>query len=214
MEGHPWKYTYPRLIPFGLFTIIGAVMATLNGDIRTGHFDHKVFSLVGIIIFILFASALVQTVTKFIYAMLTMHHLSVGRAGAIKFLLQLFGYLAIFLMTLDLFGVSVAKLLLGGAIIGVILGVAAQQALANFFASIVLIFSHPFSIGEDIVLYSGSLGGKYVGRVIDIGLTHTRLKDEEGNIVYMPNATILSGAAIMAKKRRPKVMSPEAEEQQ
>ena len=181
--------------------LLGGVIATYHGDIKTGHFDHKVLALLGIIIFILFASTFLQTITKSVYLLFTSHHLSVGRAGAIKFLLELCGYLAISLVTLDLFGISVAKLLLGGAIVGVILGVAAQQALANFFASIVLIFAHPFTIGEDIVLISGALGGKYTGKVMDLGLTHTRLKDEDGNIIYMPNAALLAGAAIMAKKK-------------
>lgn len=196
MEKHPWKYTYPRLIPFGLLAIVGGIMATLHGNIRTGHFDHKLIALVGIVIFVIFASAFLQAVTTFVYNMLTKHHLSVGRAGALKFFLQIIGYISMALITLDLFGISVAKLLLGSAVIGIILGVAAQQALANFFASIVIIFAHPFSIGEDIVLYSGSFGGKYYGRVVDIGLTHTRLKDEAGNIVHLPNATILASAAI------------------
>lgn len=208
MEDHPWRYTNSRLIPYGLLFVVGGIMATWHGTIKKGSFDHRAIALVGIIIFIVFASSFLQTVTKLVYSILTHHRLSVGRAAAIEFLLQLIGYIAILLMTLDLIGISVAKLLLGGAILGVILGVAAQQALANFFASIVLIFSHPFSIGEDIVLFSGALGGKYTGRVIDLGLTHTRLKDEDGNIVYMPNATILSGAAIMAKKRRPKIEEP------
>jgi small conductance mechanosensitive channel len=208
LEEHPWKYTNSRLLPYGLLMVAGGVMASLHGNIRTGHFDHKLIALLGIGIFILFASAFLQTVTRFVYALFTSHHLSVGRAGAIKFLLQLCGYMVIALVTLDLFGISVAKLLLGGAIVGVILGVAAQQALANFFASIVLIFAHPFTIGENIVVVSGTLGGKYVGRVMDLGLTHTRLKDEDGNVVYMPNSVLLSSSAIMAKKRLPKTEQP------
>jgi small-conductance mechanosensitive channel len=186
--------------------IVGGVAATLHGNIRTGSFDHRLVALIGIFIFLLFANLFLQTLTRFVFVLFTKHHLSVGRAGALKFFLQIVGYVMILLMTLDLVGISVAKLLLGSAVIGIILGVAAQQALANFFASIVIIFAHPFSIGEDIVLYSGTFGGKYYGRVMDIGLTHTRLKDEEGNIVHLPNATILASAAIT--KYKPKENGP------
>lgn len=186
--------------------VTGGTVATLHGNIRTGNFDHKLVALVGIFIFLLFANMFLRTLTRFVFVLFTKHHLSVGRAGALKFFLQIVGYVMILLMTLDLVGISVAKLLLGSAVIGIILGVAAQQALANFFASIVIIFAHPFSIGEDIVLYSGTFGGKYYGRVVDIGLTHTRLKDEEGNIVHLPNATILASAAIT--KYKPKATGP------
>jgi small-conductance mechanosensitive channel len=204
MQKHPWKYANVRLVPCLVFATVGWIIASIDGNLRTGRFDHRIAAAIGIIIFLLFASGFLHVITKIVFMLLTTHHLSVGRAAAIKFILRLIGYISIFLMTLDLLGISVARLLLGGAVVGIILGVAAQQALANFFASIVLIFSHPFYVGEDIVLFSGALGGKYTGRVIDLGLTHTRIKDEDGNIIYMPNATLLSGAAIMSRKRHPK----------
>lgn len=210
MQKHPWKYANTRLIPTGLFCIIGAIIASLHGGIQHGSVNHKVFSSVGVIIFIIAASAFLHVLTKIIFKILTTHGLSVGRAAVIQFVLRLIGYAVVFLITLELLGIPIEKLVLGGAVVGIILGVAAQQALANFFASIVLIFSHPFSVGEDIVLFSGALGGKYSGRVIDLGLTHTKLKDDNGNIVYMPNATLLSGAAIMAQKHERKTEPSES----
>lgn len=207
---NPWRVMNSRLVPYAVLFTIGIIIASFGGNIRTGHVGHRFIDLIGIIIFLFFANLFLRTVANIVYSLFTEHHLSTGRAGAIKFLIHLFGYLVIALVTLDLLGVSIAKLLLGSAVIGIILGVAAQQALGNFFASIVLIFAHPFTIGEDIELVSGTLGGKYTGKVLDLGLTHTRLKDEKGNVIYMPNATLLSAAAIMAKKRRPKVETEES----
>jgi small-conductance mechanosensitive channel len=181
MQKHPWKYANVRLVPCLVFATVGWIIASIDGNLRTGRFDHRIAAAIGIIIFLLFASGFLHVITKIVFMLLTTHHLSVGRAAAIKFILRLIGYISIFLMTLDLLGISVARLLLGGAVVGIILGV-----------------------GEDIVLLSGALGGKYTGRVIDLGLTHTRIKDEDGNIIYMPNATLLSGAAIMSRKRHPK----------
>lgn len=204
MEQHPWKYANIRLIPCAVLLTIGAIVATWHGGIRTGHVDHKAIAIVGVVVFVLFASAFLHITTKIVFMILTTHHLSVGRAAAIKFLLRVLGYACILLITLDLCGISVERIVLGSAVIGIILGVAAQQALANFFASIVLIFSHPFSVGDDIILASGALGGKYTGRVVDLGLTHTRIKDPDGNVIYMPNATILIGAAIMSDRQHGK----------
>ena len=129
------------------------------------------------------------------------HRLGTGRAAAVQFILRTIGYVVILLATLELLGIPVGKLLLGGVALSVVLSVAAQQALANFFASIVLVVSHPFTVGEEITLKSGALGGEYNGLVLDIGLTHTKLQDEGGEIVFMPNATVLSGAAILVRKR-------------
>jgi small-conductance mechanosensitive channel len=96
--------------------------------------------------------------------------------------------------------ISVAKLLLGGAILGIILGVAAQQSLGNFFASIILILTHPYRVGEEVTIISGSFGGANEGTVQDIGLTHTKLKLTNGKTMYMPNSTILSWAAIIPNR--------------
>jgi small-conductance mechanosensitive channel len=204
MEKNPWKYANVRLIPCGILIVFGAALARLNGDVQMGSLSHKILAAFGILIFLLFSSVFLHILTKIIFMVLINHHLSVGRAAVIKFLLRIFGYATVFLLTLDLLGIAVGRLVLGGAVLGIILGVAAQQALANFFASIVLIFSHPFAVGDDIVLFSGALGGKYVGRVVDLGLTHTQLRDSDGNIIFMPNATVLSGAAIMSMKHHPK----------
>jgi small-conductance mechanosensitive channel len=208
MRKNLWKYANTRLIPCSLLLIAGATAAKADGGIRKGSIDHKVFASIGVIVFIIFASAFLHIATKIVFMQLTGHRLSVGRAAVIKFLLRLFGYAAILLGTLDLLGISVGRLVLGGAVLGIILGVAAQQALANFFASIVLIFAHPFYVGEDIVLVSGALGGKYEGRVIDLGLTHTRIKDADGNVIYLPNATVLAGAAIRSQKPHPRLDAP------
>jgi small-conductance mechanosensitive channel len=166
---------------------------------QSGNLSRKLLALYGLLVFLFFAVAFLRVLTKAIYKLVSQHHLSAGRAGALQFALRLIGYIAIFVVALDLLGIPVGKLLLGGAALGIILGVAAQQALANFFASIVLIVAHPFAVGQHITINSGGLGGKYIGQIKDIGLTHTRLHDEEGNIVLLPNAALLSSATIIIK---------------
>lgn len=199
-KAHPdfkqlWRQTLVKLAPVTVLMLIGAILTTGVGDIRSGSFSRKAISVIGIFIFMIFASAFLHVITGGARKVIT-YRLGAGRAATIQFAMRTIGYLIIILVTLDLLGIPLGKLLLGGAIIGIILGVAAQQALANFFASIVLIISHPFQVGDYVTLNSGALGGKYVGDIIDIGLTHTKLQTEKGSIVHLPNATLLSGAAI------------------
>ncbi len=202
MHKHTWRHANARLIPCGILLVGGAALSGVYGNVRQGDFDHKLIALSGVLIFVIFAVAFLNVLCNAVREIITFYDLSSGRAASIPFILRLVGYITILLSSLELLGISVERLLLGGAVLGIILGVAAQQALANFFASIVLVISHPFSVGENITLTSGSLGGQYTGKVMYIGLTHTRLKDEEGNIVYLPNATILSSATIMAQHRK------------
>lgn len=200
-----WRQANVRLLPSVLLFILGAVVSTAYGNVRSGSIGHRFIALLGVILFVIFATAFLQVLTKTIARIVASHHINVGRAAALQFGLRVFGYIAIFLTTLDLVGIPVGKLLLGGAAIGIILGIAAQQALANFFASVVLIISHPFSVGEHITINSGALGGKYFGEIKDIGLTHTRLEEPDGTVVLLPNATLLSGATITSQHSPAKV---------
>lgn len=199
-----WTEANVQLWPSLILAIVGAALCGNYGHIRHGGPGHRFVAFAGLLVFIFFATAFLGILTRTIYRVLCLHHLSVGRAASLRFVLRIIGYIAIALITLELVGISIGRLLFGGAVVGIILGVAAQQALANFFASIVLIISHPFAIGDEVTINSGSLGGKYVGTIRDIGLTHTRLKEHDGQIVRLPNATILSGAAILAEKPAPK----------
>jgi small-conductance mechanosensitive channel len=202
-HGHRWKDTYVRLLPFLIVLVAGAFVSKYHGSIRTGSIGHKLIALGGVLAFIIFATVFLNILTSAIKGQLVVNRLGIGRASAIQVILRIIGYVTILMMTLELVGISVAKLLLGGAIFGVIIGVAAQQALGNFFASIILIISHPFSVGQRIVLKSGSLGGVFEGKVRDIGLTHTRLKLDSGEVVYLPNATVLAGSSIQPVKPTP-----------
>ena len=201
MNDHIWRKANTRLIPTATLFIAGAVISNLYGNLHVGDFDHKLVALGGVIMFLVFSVAFLHVLTRVIRKLLSSHRLGAGRAASIQFILRTFGYIAILAMTLQLLGIPIGKLLLGSAVVGIILGVAAQQALANFFASFVLILSHPFYVGQDIQIKSGALGGEYIGTVVELGLTHTRIREKDGNTIYLPNATLLSSATIIVKKR-------------
>jgi small-conductance mechanosensitive channel len=116
-----------------------------------------------------------------------------ARGAPLALVLSIVGYALMLLTLLDLIGVNLGGLLLGGAITGIVVGIAAQQTLANMFAGIVLIAVRPFVVGDHIVLRSGPLGGEYNGRVTDIGLFYVDLLTEFGP-VKLPNAGVLAGA--------------------
>lgn len=201
MHNDVWRKANTRLIPSAVLFIAGAVVSDMAGNLRRGSIDRKLVALAGVLTFVVFSITFLHILTSAVRKLIATHRLGTGRATSIQFILRTFGYLAIILMTLQLLGIPVGKLLLGSAVLGIILGVAAQQALANFFASFVLIVSHPFTVGQRIVIKSGALGGEYVGTVVDLGLTHTRLREENGDIILLPNATILSSATVMIQKQ-------------
>jgi small-conductance mechanosensitive channel len=115
-------------------------------------------------------------------------------ATLVRIVLVLIGVITTVTVSLSLFGLPVAQLVLGGAVIGVLLGIAAQQTLANLFAGIVLLQARPFAVGDDVWIKSGALGGQYEGAVTEIGLAYVRLDTGDGP-VKLPNTQVL-GAAV------------------
>lgn len=114
-------------------------------------------------------------------------------AAALRLVVLVGGYLLTLLVTLGLLAVPVQHLLVGGALTGVLLGIAAQQALGNLFAGLVLLLNRPFTIGDHIRVRSGALGGEFDGVVTGMGLTYVGL-DTTGGALQVPNAAVLAAA--------------------
>ncbi|HXC19736.1 MAG TPA: mechanosensitive ion channel family protein, partial [Acidimicrobiales bacterium] len=100
------------------------------------------------------------------------------------------GYLLVLIAVFELLGVSLAHLIIGFGLAGVVLGIAAQQSLGNIFASLVLLFARPFKVGEHIRVRSGTIG-VIDAWVLGIGLTYVTLQTEDG-LLKVPNSVVLA----------------------
>jgi small-conductance mechanosensitive channel len=114
-----------------------------------------------------------------------------AHAAVVRYALLLIGGFTTLVVTLVLFAVPVGQLVVGGALTSVFVGIAAQQALSNVFAGIVLLLTRPFRVGDAIRLRAGALGGQLDGTVTEIGITYVRL-DTGSSIMAVPNSQVLN----------------------
>jgi small-conductance mechanosensitive channel len=114
-----------------------------------------------------------------------------AHAAVVRYTILLVGAIIMIIGILALLKIPVTQLLVGGAVTTIFIGIAAQQSLGNVFAGLVLLFSRPFLVGDQIRLLSGSLGGRLQGTVTEIGLTYLRLETEDG-MVSLPNSAVLA----------------------
>jgi small-conductance mechanosensitive channel len=117
----------------------------------------------------------------------------ISAGAAVRVICFIVGYGNIGLGLLALLRVNVGNLLVGGAVTGVILGIAAQQTLGNFFAGLVLLFARPYVPGQLVRVHSGAMDGPFEGVIVHAGLMYTTIRTEEGN-VSMPNSGLLGAA--------------------
>jgi len=102
------------------------------------------------------------------------------------------GFVVLLFAAFAAFGLSVQRLLIGAGLAGIIVGIAAQQSLANIFASLVLLFARPFHVGDEIIVRSGALG-VVEGQVRGIGLTYVTLRTLDGTLKVPNSAMLASG---------------------
>jgi small-conductance mechanosensitive channel len=89
------------------------------------------------------------------------------------------------LLVLDQWGISIAALLAPAGIIGIVLGFAARETVANFFGSLSLYADETYQRGDYIELESG-----ISGTVRDISVRSTVLQTLDGDLVNVPNSEL------------------------
>lgn len=185
----PWKAILALSLSLLFAVLSGTAHANRDHAHRT---TWTVLWLVGAVLFVLFGvSATLGLSGK--ARQILQYRIGNSHATMVRVVLVLVGWAVILTVALDLFGIPIERLLLGGALTGVLLGIAAQQTLANLFAGIVLLLAKPFEVGEDVRLSSGPMGGVFEGQIIEVGLTYVRIDTDDG-ITHLPNAQVLSAA--------------------
>ena len=86
---------------------------------------------------------------------------------------------------LNHWGISVTPFLAGAGVVGIILGFALKDSLANIFGGIALILDKNFQIDDVIKLNSGEKG-----TIVDIGLRSTKIKTFDNELLVIPNANL------------------------
>lgn len=98
--------------------------------------------------------------------------------------------LAAFVVVADIWHVSLTGLALGGAVTGVVIGLAAQSMLGNAIAGTMLLSLRPMHVGEWVSLRSWMSGGiDATGRVEEINFFYTVLR-EAGLRRVVPNSAV------------------------
>jgi small-conductance mechanosensitive channel len=100
-------------------------------------------------------------------------------------------YFIILLTILPLFGVNIAALIAGAGVAGLAIGFGAQTLIKDFFAGIFILFEDQYGIGDWVMIDNMSGANNVTGKIIAVGLRMTSIQVWTGEIVYIPNGTIL-----------------------
>jgi small-conductance mechanosensitive channel len=191
-----------------VLAIAGAIAAEVSGVGGLRHLqDHDVSEaqrlayICGAVAFLVFGMAAAVGLSGLVRST-SQPLIGQAHAGVLRYVLVLVGVFAVLTFSLAIARIDVKQLLVSGAVAGVLLGIAAQQSLANLFAGLVLLFARPFRVGDHIRFRAGALSGTIEGIVIDVSLTYVRLQTDEG-LVLLPNSQALAAAVLRVPDQLP-----------
>lgn len=110
----------------------------------------------------------------------------------------LFYFAAILLIIHGVFRESVRALLAASGLMGIIIGVAIQNIINDFFSGIALNFDPNFQIGNSLNLHDISKKGK----IREITWRSTRLHSDESGLINIPNSLIATMAISNLSRRK------------
>lgn len=107
--------------------------------------------------------------------------------GSLKFIIAI----TALLMVLPELGLEIAPILAGLGLVGLAVGMAAKDIIADFIAGLFIILEDQYRIGDEIKIAG------VTGRVSEITLRRTSLKDKQGALYSIPNSQIRIVAKIL-----------------
>jgi len=95
-----------------------------------------------------------------------------------------------FIVILNVWGIKITAFLTGLGIAGIVIGLALQSTLGDFFSGIALMGDHPFKIGDVVQIED------VFGIVYDVNFRSIKIKTYDNEIVTIPNSKVASSKII------------------
>jgi small-conductance mechanosensitive channel len=137
-----------------------------------------------------------------------------GKAYQISSLIKVTGYIFAALAIIGIAGADLSGFLAGGIVTGLVLGIALQPILSNFFAGILIMATRMIEVGNRARLVTSGIpfspailpAYKYFsadfiepgfkGTIIDINFFYTRMVTDEGREIKIPNIIFMNSAVV------------------
>jgi small-conductance mechanosensitive channel len=171
---------------FGLWKPVTVALKAIKFSV--GAFKLSAFTilktLLAVIILFWIAGFLVDAVDRRLKRMRGVH---VSNKALMSKLFQIFVYFLVFIIVMQILGVSLTALSVFGGALGVGLGFGLQKIASNFISGIILLFEKSVQVGDMIELTDGT-----VGTVHQTGARYTLIATLDGKEVLIPNEDFIT----------------------
>ncbi|MCX8177032.1 MAG: mechanosensitive ion channel family protein [Candidatus Bathyarchaeota archaeon] len=198
-----WMFSYTRILP---------------AELREAYLTY--FSIVRALTIVVFGALFLELTASVVTKRLK--HL--GReVYLVRNVILVVGYIVLGLMILAIFEVTGISAVVGATVSGLVVGLGLQQILANLFAGLIILGTGFLKPGTEVKISGGlplspaTLPGYKMfsrdeimptlrGVVVEVGLLHTKILSDSGEIVKIPNNMAFTSSVVMEEKEEPKTV--------
>jgi small conductance mechanosensitive channel len=151
---------------------------------------------------VILAIFIVEMLGRFVSFILPVQHM-VEQGARLRLIIRIVGYAVALVSVVSILASNPTLGISIGALVGIVIAFSTQNILGSVIATILILSTRIVRIGEEITI------GQTRGTVSDINLTHTILSNDE-NVVFVPNAMVISSIIQRKKRRSNKDANPRA----
>lgn len=118
-------------------------------------------------------------------------HVGPHAASVFEFFMMLIVGLVLVFSFLHIFQVSATTLLISGGIVSIVVGLVISTFVGNILAGTLVLMTRPFKVGDTVLV------NNVPGRVEEISALATRVRNDVGGRVVIPNSAIMNGGVIV-----------------
>lgn len=148
-----------------------------------------IYIFVAILIFII-GRFIISKIVGFFNRVISKSSWDTVLKGFLRTVLQTFLYAVLFMIIINAVGVKTISIAAIIASVGLAIGLAMKDNLANFAGGVMILLSKPFKGGDYITTQN------LEGTVESIGILHTILRTGDNKTVYIPNGPLSTGNII------------------
>src|SRR5690554_4773072 len=145
-----------------------------------------IYIFVAILIFII-GRFIISKIVGFFNRVISKSSWDTVLKGFLRTVLQTFLYAVLFMIIINAVGVKTVSIAAIIASVGLAIGLAMKDNLANFAGGVMILLSKPFKGGDYITTQN------LEGTVESIGILHTILRTGDNKTVYIPNGPLSTG---------------------
>jgi small-conductance mechanosensitive channel len=120
-------------------------------------------------------------------------HVGARPATVFQFLMELVVGVVVLFSILNIFQVSATTLLIWGGVVSIILGLVISTFLGNILAGTLVFMINPFKEGDSVLV------NNVPGKIVEMTAMVTRIRNDVGGQLVIPNSAIVQGSVIITK---------------